>query len=201
MGQIEKSPGAWKGTQLACKETLPNTRAKESIQGPELGLHIPRRNDGCYIWPADYALSEWSYQHWANHVVRNSFTTACTQQTGSSLEKMLKGPSAMGTKGNGSRLHQQRPLQFHTRHCRAMCWPPHQSYTMGTLKATRVQVGNTAAPATNDPQEGVANHPFADSYWHSDRHGLCLFYQAVPHSPGITNAYLSSHFLYPFFLA
>lgn len=73
-------------------------------------------------------------------MVRKNLTTACTQQTGNSSERMLKGPRAAGTKGNVSRLDHQRPLQFHTRCCRGDVLANMKIYTTRFLKAICVQV-------------------------------------------------------------
>lgn len=110
--------------------------------------------------------------------------TACTQQTGSSLEQVLKGPRASGTMGNVSRLDQLRPLQFHTRCCTGDVLANTQDLYNRFLKATRVQVRSTAAlpqwptkkrvPAILLPMLSAVD---------TQACLVCLFYIAVPYSP------------------
>lgn len=66
----------------------------------------------------DQDLKDGCHLHWTNRTVRNNLAAASTQQTGSSLARTLWGHRAAVTKGNVSRLDQQRPLHFHTRYCR-----------------------------------------------------------------------------------
>lgn len=160
---LSQTDSSHQDTSLECKLKASSRKQWDAVKsrpgktlywlatGPSQ-TQLRRTHRGCHT-PSTEMMADGLGPKWKKGVICTALTTwsksnpatTCTQQTSSSLEKVLKGPRASGTMENLSRLDQLRPLQFHTRCCTGDVLASTQDLYNRFLKATRVQVRSTAA--------------------------------------------------------